>query len=101
MYVFEYYLEIITIRKLRHALSCLRNGSHSLQIDKFRHNNVLYPNMLCKLCEPHAIEDEYRFVYMQCTCYASLKIGYIYSLSTVIPLSITGPFHLFHLKTSL
>ena len=73
---FEYYQEIITLRKFKRAMSCLRNGSHSLQIDKYRHKNVLYPDMLCKLCDAQAIEDEYNFV-MECTCYASLRNEYV------------------------
>ena len=76
VYEFEYYLEIITIRKFRRAMSCLRNGSHSLHVDKYRRNNVLYPDMLCNLCDAQAIEDEYHFV-MHCTCYASLRNHYI------------------------
>ena len=66
-------------------MSCLRNESHSLQIDTYRHNNVLYPDMLCTLCGTQAIEYEYHFV-VQCTCYASLRNEHI-PLKYCIPTS--------------
>ena len=56
MFEFEYYLEIISIRKFRRSMSCLRKGSHFLQIDKYRHNDVSYPD---KLFDAQAKKEEY------------------------------------------
>ena len=75
MYVHEFYLDIINIRKYRHALAQFRSGVHQLEIERGRYHNIPYDQRLCKLCNLE-IEDEMHFMF-RCETYAQLRQLYI------------------------
>ena len=70
----EHYLDILNVRKFRHALAQLRTGHHALEIEKGRYNNTPKDRRLCKMCLFN-IEDEYHFVL---GCNADNDLRYIY-----------------------
>ena len=57
----EYYLDIISVRKFRHALAQIRTGHHPLEIERGRYVNIPREQRLCNVCTSD-IEDEYHFV---------------------------------------
>jgi len=55
----EPYLEIITNKRFRIALSRFRLSSHNLEIERGRYYNMDREIRICKLCNLKAIENEY------------------------------------------
>jgi hypothetical protein len=60
-FTYEYYLDMLDIKKFRFAFVNFRVGSHELEIETGRHRNISRQNRLCKACNKNAIEDEYHF----------------------------------------
>ena len=53
-----------------------RTSSHSLNIEKGRHNNVLKSARICKLCHCNDIEDEFHFI-LKCPFYTDFRKKFI------------------------
>ena len=71
----EYYLDVISVQKFRHALAQIRTGHHPLEIETGRYTNIPREQRLCKLCTLD-IEDEYHFV-LRCNTYNDIRSLYI------------------------
>jgi len=74
---FAKYLDIITVRKYRIALSRLRVSSHRLAIESGRWRkpeSVPFDQRVCSLC--NVLEDEFHFV-LKCEKYNELRSRYI------------------------
>ena len=69
----EQYLDILNVRKFRHALAQLRTGNHALEMG--RYNNTPRDQRLCKMCSFN-IENEYHFV-LCCNAYNDLRYIYL------------------------
>ena len=69
------YLEYVTIRKFRNALSKLRTSSHGLEIERGRYNNIEKDQRICKLCKTD-IETEIHFV-LKCPSLTVIREKYI------------------------
>ena len=74
---FQEYLETVTIKKFRIALSKLRMSSHRLEVETgrwTRPNSTPISERLCKLC--NKLEDEFHFV-LECPVYSDLRKSYV------------------------
>ena len=71
----EAYLDIITIRKFRNAISCFRCSSHDLEIERGRYTNTPRELRICKLCKTEP-ETEFHFL-LKCPYYNDLRVKYI------------------------
>ena len=69
------YLECVTIRKFRNALSKLRTSSHDLEIERGRYLNIEKKQRQCKLCN-NDIETEFHFV-LKCPILLHIREKYI------------------------
>lgn len=69
------YLDILTVKKYRHYVSCFRSSCHNLEIERGRHTNISRSDRLCKLCQD-AVEDEYHFL-LVCKVYDKLRIEHL------------------------
>ena len=74
-FIFENYLDYITNKRLRIALTRLRTSSHSLAIEEGRYNNTQIDNRLCK-CQMIVIENEYHFMIV-CPLYRDIRKKYL------------------------
>ena len=59
---FELYLECIKSDDIRKTMSRFRLGSHNLEIESGRYNNVAREDRKCRLCSMNSIESEYHFL---------------------------------------
>ena len=71
----EYYLDVLKIRKFRHALAQIRTGHHPLEIESGRYIKTARERRLCKLCMLDT-EYEYHFV-LKCDRYTDLRNIYL------------------------
>ena len=74
---FQDYLEIITVKKFRTALSKLRLSSHRLEVETgrwARPNAIPFEERLFKVC--NKLKDEYHFV-LECPIYLNLRKLYV------------------------
>lgn len=69
---YEFYLDIINLRKYRNALASFRAGAHDLEIEKGRYLKIPKHERLCKLCIEKEIEDEYHFLFI-CNAYQDIR----------------------------
>ena len=74
-FCYEQYLDVLKVRKFRHALAQIRSGHHELEIETGRYNDVARVERLCKLCHVE-IEDEIHFV-LKCRVYNDLRIMHL------------------------
>ena len=71
----EKYLDFISDKKYRVALSKFRLSSHDLEIERGRHVNTNRSDRLCRFCNGTYIENEYHFL-LVCPLYRDLRIKY-------------------------
>ena len=74
-FCYEQYLDVLKVRKFRHALAQIRSGHHELEIETGRYNDVARVERLCKLCHVET-EDEIHFV-LKCRVYDDLRIMHL------------------------
>ena len=55
------YLDFISAKKYRIALSKFRVSAHNLAIEKGRHKNIPRNERKCRNCNLNVIENEYHF----------------------------------------
>ena len=74
----EPYLNNITNRKFKIALSKFRLSSHRLEIERGRYRNTCIPktDRLCRFCSMNTIENEYHFLLI-CPLYTDLRRSYL------------------------
>ena len=72
----EKYLDTITERKYKIALSRFRLSSHKLEIERGRHIRNSRQERTCKLCPINAIENEFHFL-LVCPFYRELRQKYL------------------------
>ena len=70
----EKYLNIENF-DIRKGIAKIRCCSHSLEIEKGRHNNIARVDRICKLCDKGEVETEEHFL-LSCNRYDSLKSKY-------------------------
>ena len=68
----EKYLDFITEKKYKVALTRFRLSSHELQIERARYENIPRDERLCKCCKMSKTESEYHFL-LVCPLYAVLR----------------------------
>ena len=73
---YEYYLDIVNIRKFRNALATFRSGSLGLEIERGRYLSIPRQERFCKMCANHEIEDEYHFLFL-CDKYQDIRHKFI------------------------
>ena len=73
VFQYEEYLNIIKSDHLRQLLTSFRLGSHKLEIEIGRINNVGRDNRICKMCNMNVIESEFHFI-MCCPKYRSIRL---------------------------
>lgn len=74
---FQEYLDIITVRKFRTALTKLRVSSHRLEVETgrwARPNSIPFEERKCKTC--NQLEDEFHFLF-ECSIYTDLRRNHI------------------------
>ena len=74
---FKAYLNIVTVKKFRRALSRLRMSSHRLEVEMGRWKRpvkVAYGERKCRVCG--VLEDEFHFL-IECPIYVNLRAKYI------------------------
>ena len=69
------YLDFISDKKYRVALSKFTLSSHDLEIERGRHLNTNRSDRLCRFCNGTYIENEYHFL-LVCPLYRDLRIKY-------------------------
>ena len=72
----EPYLNNITNRKFKIALSKFRLSSHRLEIERGRYRNIPKTDRLCQFCSMNTIENEYHFLLI-CPLYTDLRRNYL------------------------
>ena len=72
---FEPYLNLLTLRKFRFALTSFRCSSHELMIEKGRYYGIERDQRFCPICKS-VLEDEFHFVLI-CPLYKTLRENYI------------------------
>jgi len=75
-FIFENYLDFITIRKYRIALTRFRVSSHDLAIERGRYINVPRNERKCIYCNSNILENEYHFLLI-CPRYSDLRSQFI------------------------
>ena len=73
---FQDYLDIITVRKFRIAITKLRVASHRLEVETgrwSRPNAIPFEERKCKIC--NQLEDEFHF-FFECPIYSNLRLRY-------------------------
>ena len=75
-FIFEKYLDFLSERKYRNALSQFRLSSHDLEIERGRYSNVDRDDRICLLCNSNQIENEYHFL-LTCPFYRDLRKTYL------------------------
>ena len=76
-FCFQDYLEVVTVKNFRNALSKLRMSSHRLEVETgrwARPNAIPFAERLCKNC--NKLEDEFHFV-LECPIYSDLRKLYV------------------------
>ena len=68
----EPYLDIITNKRFKIALSRFRLSSHNLEIERGRYHNIDRENIICKFCNLKAIENEFHFLLI-CPLYRDIR----------------------------
>ena len=74
---FQDYLDIITLRKFRIAMTKFRVASHRLEVETGRWsrlNAIPFEERKCKIC--NQLEDEFLFLF-QCPIYSYLRLRYL------------------------
>lgn len=74
---FQTYLDIVTVKKYRTALSRIRVSSHRLEVEAGRWARPVridYDNRKCRIC--NKLEDEFHFIF-ECPIYTDLRKLYI------------------------
>ena len=74
----EPYLDNITNKRFRIALSRFRLSSHKLEIQRGRYHTIDSENRICEICNLKAIENEYHFV-LVCPLYRDIRTQYLTS----------------------
>ena len=74
----EEYLDFISEKKYRIALSKFRVSAHNLAIEKGRHENIPRNERKCRNCNLNVIENEYHFL-LVCPRYSELRRKYFSS----------------------
>lgn len=71
---YKQYLDIVSIKKFRIALTKLRSSSHRLEIEtgRWARPKIERQNRKCKICSLDVIEDEFHFV-LECPNYTQLR----------------------------
>ena len=75
-FIFEKYLDFMSEKKYRSALSQFRLSSHDLEIERGRYANVDRDDRICLLCNSNQIENEYHFLFT-CPFYRDLRKTYL------------------------
>jgi len=75
-YGHEHYLNILNVRKYRHANAQLRSGFHELEIEKGHYNNTPFADRLCKSCNLGQVENELHFIII-CSMFNDPRRRYI------------------------
>jgi len=75
-YGHEHYLNILNVRKYRHAYAQLRSVFYELEIEKGRYNNTPIADRLCKICNLDQVENELHFILI-CPMFDDLRRRYI------------------------
>lgn len=57
----ENYLDFITEKKYKIALTQFRLSSHDLAVERGRYENLIRNERICKLCNSNCVENEYHF----------------------------------------
>ena len=74
---FNFYLDLITVRKLRVALSKLRTSSHRLEIEMGRWTRPVRTPIEDRKCNHcHTLKDEYHFI-LECPLYSNFRTLYM------------------------
>lgn len=81
---YEYYLDIVNIRKFRNALVTFRSGSLGLEIERGRYLSIPRQERFCKVCSKQEIEDEYHFLLL-CDTYQDILHKFILTKFYVSP----------------
>ena len=71
----EHYLDFITEKKYKIALTKFRLSSHDLAIERGRFEHIERNNRLCRYCNLNMIENEYHFL-LVCPLYRDLRKKY-------------------------
>ena len=71
----ESYLDYISERKYKIALSKFRLSSHNLEIETGRYNSISRSERICRLCQMNVVQDEFHFL-LTCTTYTNLRRKY-------------------------
>jgi hypothetical protein len=74
----EPYLDIITTKKFKIALTQFRLSSHRLEIERGRYHNIARDNRKCKFCNLNVVESEYHFLLI-CPLYKDIRKTYLKS----------------------
>ena len=61
-YSHEHYLNILNVRKYRHAYAQFRPGFHELDIEKGRYNYMPFTDRLCNICNLGQVGNERHFI---------------------------------------
>lgn len=69
------YLNTLSERKYKIALSKFRLSSHNLEIERGRYFNVPRSERICKICQMNVIENEFHFR-LTCPLYTDLRRKY-------------------------
>ncbi len=73
----EFYVTALDAEKTIKHIASIRLGSHNLEIETGRFNNVIRAQRICKLCNMNCVESEYHFLCI-CPAYSSLRRQYIH-----------------------
>ena len=79
-FCFEDYLSKLQSNELRRNFTSLRLGSHKLEIESGRFQNIPRENRLCKLCQQGVVESEFHFL-LCCNQYHTLRDKYFGNMS--------------------
>lgn len=75
MFQFEKYLDFITEKKFKIALTKFRLSSHDLAIERGRYENISRNERICRNCHLNTVENEYHFL-LVCPLYRDLRQKY-------------------------
>ena len=73
---YEYYLDIVNIRKYRNALATFRSGSLGLEIERGRYLSIPRQERFRNVFAKHKTEDEYHFLFL-CDKYKDIRHKFI------------------------
>lgn len=75
---FENYLDFVSEKKYRIALTKFRLSSHDLAIERGRFENIERNDRLCRYCNLNRVENEYHFL-LVCPLYRDLRKKYLHN----------------------